>query len=56
MIIDTIMQIVVTVGLIILLGTATYTLISSEIRQRRLDKQYENTMKRLREEVEQENE
>lgn len=44
---DTIMQIVITVGLIILLGTATYTLIASEIRQRRIDKEYEDAMKRL---------
>ena len=44
---DVITQIVVTVGLIVLLGTATYTLIASEIRQRRLDKQYEDSMKRL---------
>ena len=56
MILDTIIKIIVMVGLIVLMGTATYTLISSEIRQRRIDKQYEDSMKRLIELREQENE
>ena len=53
---DTITQIVVKVGLIVLMGVAIYTLIASEIRQRRIDKAYEDAMKRLYEELEREHE
>ena len=53
---DTIMQIVVTVGLTVLMGVAIWSLIASEIRQRRIDKQYEDAMKRLYDELEREHE
>jgi len=56
MILDTIIQIIATVGLTILMGVVIYTLIASEIRQRRIDKAYEDAMKRLYEELEQEHE
>ena len=39
---DTITQIIATVGLTVLMGVAIYTLIASEIRQRRIDKAYED--------------
>ena len=54
MILDTIFKIIAIMGMTALMGTATYTLIASEIRQRRLDKEYEDSMKRLYEELEQE--
>ena len=50
MILDTIFKIIAIIGMTALMGTATYTLIASEIRQRRLDKEYEDSMKRLYEE------
>lgn len=56
MILDTIMKIIVTVGLIVLMGTATYMLIAMEISQRRVDKEFEDPMKRLIELREQEHE
>lgn len=51
---DTIIEIIATVGLTVLMGVAIYTLIASEIRQRRIDKEYEDAMKRLYEELERE--
>lgn len=53
---DTIIEIIATVGLTVLMGVAIWSLIASEIRQRRIDKAYEDAMKRLYEELEQDHE
>lgn len=56
MMFEAIIEIIATVGLTVLMGVAIYTLIASEIRQRRIDKAYEESMKRLYEELEREHE
>lgn len=52
---ELIIEIVATVGLTVLMGVAIWSLIASEIRQRRIDKAYEDAMKRLYENLEREN-